>query len=788
MFLLYINLNNKISYSIFFVLNLIQITYFLSYNVESLYNNNISSTSSIFGYINTSPDTLLQTYTSYMKYDNLRRNKRRPSTVGSLSDYAVNTKKGMGPKSTSRWGRRLDKESSHNFGNISGNEDIGGCNPDYKFPESFFDEQDDGYFWPPKSVIKKTGKLYWNLREKQGAPYSSYKSLLGEWTLDVGEITVIFDRIQSDPFAPPSNVRVRIPQDTARFPLDLMAPKIRNIASCDYIARSISEELTRMTNEWQSKSLKKRGFHISKPTQYVLERKSVVLNPEFVEVRLYAHMPSNGRRIDGKYAAKLFTEILPQLCKDHLNFDSYDKDKFYRHVQCVEDQQHLRNSLDELGLVAFVGNGAILPRESGTSDKPLKSPDLKVFKSPPNLQVTIKTPNKGDVTGMGIKAGVTVIVGGGYHGKTTLLESLQLGIYNKVPGDGREYVVTSPNCVKIRAEDGRSVSRLDISTFIGNLPNGKSGTDFTTKDASGSTSQAASIVEAIEMGADLLLIDEDISASNFMYRDKLMDLLVSKDKEPITPFLSLVRPFYDKLGVSTILVSGSCGLFATQADLVLQMDEYNCLDKSLESKSLSNDSNYTLPKVLYLLPYRLLYGYLISLKLFNGMINSRLIGKSQVMNKIKQHGMHKIKYGTEEIDLSLVEQLVEVGQTCTITNIITYLEDLYHTPQHQNKTLRELLESLYLEWNRNKGTKICKNIYSDVGFNGLDQVNGFKHFPSGDCTMPRIFEVCFPESIFFRLPPQLIVFALYLYQNSLKLTTSLKRNLNTLINFTRLFN
>eukprot|EP00375_Theileria_parva_P001621 XP_764294.1 hypothetical protein [Theileria parva strain Muguga] len=701
MFLLYINnIKFKSSKFIFFLSNLILIQCFLSYNVESLCNNNILQSSFKFTYINTSPDTLFQPHTSYMKYDNIRQDKRRSNQVGSLSDYAVNKKKGLGPKSTSRWGRRLDKEAGHNFGNISGNEDIGGCNPDYKFPESFFDEQDDGYFWPPKSVIKKTGKLYWNLREKQGDPYSSYKRLLGEWTLDEGDITVIFDRIQSDPFAPPSNVRVRIPQDTARFPYDLMIPKIRNIASCDYIARSISEELTAMSREWESRSLKKRGFHISKPTQYVLERKSVILNKEFVELRLYAHMPSNGRRIDGKYAAKLFTDILPKICKAYLNFESYDKEQFYKHVKCVEDQQHLRNSLEDLGLVAFVANGAMLPRESGTSDKPLKSP---LFKSPANLEVTIKTPNKGDVTGMGIKAGVTVIVGGGYHGKTTLLESLQLGIYNKVPGDGREFVVTSPNCVKIRAEDGRSVRKLDISTFIGNLPNGKSGTEFTTDDASGSTSQAASIVESIEMGADLLLIDEDISASNFMYRDKLMDLLVSKDKEPITPFLSLVRPFYDKMNVSTILVSGSCGLFTTQADLVLQMDEYSCLDKTLEAKSLFEEAVDTLPKV-----------DLTKLKLFSGLINSRLISKStfkRVKNKIKQHGIHKIKYGTEEIDLSLVEQLVEVGQTCTITNIITYLEDLYHTPQHQNKTLRELLESLYLEWNKNKGTLETQDNY-----------------------------------------------------------------------------
>ncbi|BAM41885.1 conserved hypothetical protein [Theileria orientalis strain Shintoku] len=645
-----------------------------------------------------------------MKYNKYKKNTRKNSSLSSLSDYAHNIKKKMGPKSTSRWGRKLDKESTHNFGNITGNEDIGGCNPEYKFPESFFDEQDDGYFWPPMSAVKKTGDLYRTLRGKEGAPYGNYKSLLGEWTIEKGTIAVTFDRIQSDPFAPPSNVRVRVSQNEAMFPHDLIVPKIRNVASRDYIARGISQYLNNVESGQAFKNFgKKKGFHITTPSQYVLDRKSVILTPEFVEARLYVDMPAHGRRIDGRQAARLFDEVLPKICKNLMYFESYEKGKFYKHVECIEDQQSLRNSLERLGLVAFVANGSILPRLSGTSDKPMKSPDVKVFKSPKNLEVTIKTPNRGDVVGMGIKAGVSVIVGGGYHGKTTLLESLQLGVYNKVPGDGREFVVTSPNCVKIRAEDGRSVNRLDISTFIGNLPNAKSCTDFSTKDASGSTSQAAGIMESLEMGADLLLIDEDISASNFMYRDQLMDELVSKDKEPITPFLSLVRPFYDKLKVSTILVSGSCGLFTTQADLVLQMDEYECLDVTERSKQLSsNHGADSLPKVSFeicaLSAFSVLFDSinLDSLKLFNGTIKSRLIGKATFARsdrKVKQRGLDRISYGVDDIDLRLVEQLVEVGQTCTITNILMYLEDLYRGPQEPKRTLRELLEDLYQKWN-----------------------------------------------------------------------------------------
>eukprot|EP00438_Fugacium_kawagutii_P004327 Skav220059 [mRNA] locus=scaffold1709:61262:63212:- [translate_table: standard] len=208
------------------------------------------------------------------------------------------------------------------------------------------------------------------------------------------------------------------------------------------------------------------------------------------------------------------------------------------------------------------------------------------------MEVSITLPHAGTVTGMGITRGVSVIVGGGFHGKSTLLHALQLGIYNKVPGDGREHVVCEPSAVKIRAEDGRSVKCTDISPFINNLPFGKlavmgtmalwkATTEFSTGDASGSTSQAANIIEALEVGAMSLLVDEaprrqtdDTCATNFMIRDEKMKALVAPDKEPITAFVRKVRPLFEELGVSTILVVGGSGDFFTVADAVIMMDEW----------------------------------------------------------------------------------------------------------------------------------------------------------------------------------------------------------------------
>ena len=258
--------------------------------------------------------------------------------------------------------------------------------------------------------------------------------------------------------------------------------------------------------------------------------------------------------------------------KASLFYKNVDAKRLRSIIDLAEDQQYIREQLSKMGLCAFVANGSILPRESGISPRPMKGGVS--FQSPEELEVTMELPHKGKITGMGIKKGITLIVGGGYHGKSTLLKALELGVYNHIQGDGREYVITDDTAMKIRAEDGRSIQKTDISMFINDLPNGKDTAGFCTEDASGSTSQAANVVESIEAGTSLLLIDEDTSATNFMIRDELMQRVIHRDMEPITPFIERIKELYEDYGISTVIVAGSSGAYFHIADSIIQMDRY----------------------------------------------------------------------------------------------------------------------------------------------------------------------------------------------------------------------
>ena len=289
-------------------------------------------------------------------------------------------------------------------------------------------------------------------------------------------------------------------------------------------------------------------------------------------MRFEVGFPANGRTVNAGELGKILFDFLPKCAEQALFYQNLDQERLRAAVDLAEDQHCIREQLPGLGLCAFVANGSVLPRASGVSSKPMG--DGVKFMSPKELEVTLDLPRGRRITGMGIRRGVTLIVGGGYHGKSTLLGALELGVYDHIAGDGREYVITDPSAVKIRAEDGRSIRKTDISLFISGLPNGKDTAAFETEDASGSTSQAANVIESIEAGTSLLLIDEDTSATNFMVRDELMQRVIRRDMEPITPFIERVRELYESYGVSTVLVAGSSGAYFHVADTVIQMDRY----------------------------------------------------------------------------------------------------------------------------------------------------------------------------------------------------------------------
>ena len=432
-------------------------------------------------------------------------------------------------------------------------------------------------------------QLQSTLQQIDGAGYKAYKRIEDTFRFPDGLLAV--DHVQGDPFAAPSKVRVRIDQKTAALPESWFASRARRIALEDYLARRVRDAIRAGTG--QSRGSGKSGeIGIDAGEQAVVERTAVRLTPDWVEARLQVGLPAQGRKVLGRQASSLLCEEVPAIARKALCRESLDDADLEAFLECVENQAHLRSQLRDRGLVAFVADGAILPRESGVSDRPMSRREAVPFATPDSLATTLETPNPlpgGDheIRGMGIPEGVTLIVGGGYHGKSTLLRALELAVYPHVPGDGRHYVVTDPDAVKIRAEDRRRIHRCDISPFIGELPGGRTTEAFDTDEASGSTSQAAGIVEAVEAGARALLIDEDTSATNFMVRDARMQALVAAGEEPITPFVDRARELFDQFGVSTILVMGGCGDYLDVADTVIRLHDYRCRDATDAARAVT---------------------------------------------------------------------------------------------------------------------------------------------------------------------------------------------------------
>jgi len=536
--------------------------------------------------------------------------------------------------------------------------------------------------------------------------YKAYKEIEGLYNLGYFRLSV--DHAQADPFAPPSRVRVLIPLRETGFAPHYWSHKVRAIAFRDFLGRQFKLSAKRFSKG--KRGTGKSGLiDIDAGGQRILERTSVCISDGWLEVRFFMGLPSEGRTILAHEAEAMFFEELPKIVKESLLSDSIDLYALSRHVELYEDQEALRELLEEKGLVAFLAEGSILPRRSGVDDRP-REKDVIPLEVPPELEVFVELPNRGLVKGMGIPKGVTLIVGGGFHGKTTLLEALQLGVYNHIPGDGRELVITDRRAVKIRAEDGRYVEKVDISPFISGLPLGKDTKAFSTEDASGSTSQAANIMEALEVGARVLLVDEDTSATNFMIRDERMQALVPKEKEPITPFVDKVRKLYLEHGVSSILVMGGSGDYFEVADTVIMMDNFR--PKCVTEKAKEVARKYTSRRRD---EGGESFGPITPRIPLPESFTEALAGRP----KMEAKGMRAVVFGKTIIDLSYVEQLVDESQTRCIGLMMYRYSRLYADGR---RSLRKGLEDLMEE----------------VEQKGLDCLSPLK---MGNLALPRIFEV-----------------------------------------------
>ncbi len=533
------------------------------------------------------------------------------------------------------------------------------------------------------------------LLSMDGKSYGLYKSLKGEYKFN--NFVLKIDKIQADPYAPPSKMRVIIDRKIAEIPEKFLSTKDRRIAAGDFLTRSFYNMIK------STKNIKGK-INIDKCDQEVLERTSVIIREKEIEVRFEAELPAVGRRILGREAKNLFEEILPSIIENGIYYRNIDKKGLENQIRLYLDQEYIREELKKKELVAFIGNDSVLPRQSGVSTKPLL--DSVPFKSPEKFQVSMELPSGNKITGMGIKKGITLVVGGGYHGKSTLLNALELGVYNHIGGDGREYVITDNSALKIRAEDGRSVKKVDISPFINNLPQNKDTKNFSTENASGSTSQATNVMEALESGAKLLLIDEDTSATNFMIRDIRMKKLIVKEKEPITPFTDKIKALYEEMGVSTILIVGGSGDYFEAADNIIMMDEYKVLDVTEKAKNIAFSEEYRKE---------------LENERFGGVTERIVLKKSFQLSgkegRIKARGKNVIQYGRENIDISYLEQLLDGYQSNGIAVLLEYFKDNY---LHNEKNLKEIVDMLYME----------------IEKKGVESVSSYSSHP-GNYSLPR---------------------------------------------------
>lgn len=522
--------------------------------------------------------------------------------------------------------------------------------------------------------------------------YPAYKDTRGAY--DFGDYTLSIDHVQGDPFASPSKLSVFIPHSRAAYPASFFDASYTKRALEDYMVRQFSQEIAKYN--FKAKGSGKSGLiSTSRPGPEILNRTACDCGPKGITARFEAGFPANGRTINSGELIRILFDFLPRCVKTVFYFKNRPAGEVKKICDLAEDQHFIREQLAQLGLVSFVANGSILPRESGISSRPMKG--SVPFLSPKSMEVTLDLPHHGPITGMGLKQGITLIVGGGYHGKSTLLKALEAGVYDHIAGDGREYVITDQTAMKLRAEDGRSIQNVDISLFINDLPNGRDTHSFSTEDASGSTSQAAAVVEGIEAGSRVFLIDEDTSATNFMVRDDLMQKIISRDQEPITPFIERARDLYEKAGISTIMVAGSSGAYFYIADTILQMDCYKPHDITEKTKAFC--AGYGAEPITsapgFILPPK---GRKLSEKkavssapLSKGSFSQETQGQKPFGRgghagprgrdsrsgredriKVKVFGKDSIQIDRSPVDLRFVEQLIDPEQTNTLSQILRY--------------------------------------------------------------------------------------------------------------------
>ena len=405
--------------------------------------------------------------------------------------------------------------------------------------------------------------LYQKIRTLNGKNYGLYKSLADKpW--DFGDFALEFLHVQGDPYAPASRVVIKANLSMLGYSGEWGGSFERRLALSDFLHRKLS----RLVKEKYPDKDAAIVFDTAGPEMLV--RNSLWIDNGELRACLQVRLPGEGRKIQAEVAAEILTMVLPDLVSAGLYYSKSDEAALQEHFRVLAERKEILAQLESRGLCAFVPDGAVLPRASGLSELPLEG--AVPFTAPEQMAVTLNVCGR-EIRGMGIPKGITVITGGAFHGKSTLLQALTRAVYPHIPGDGREGIVIDESALRVGVEDGRSVRGTDLSMFVRDLPGGVSTKNFNTLSASGSTSEAANLLEAMEAGSRAFLIDEDSSAVNFLIRDVRVRKLLGDDREPLIPLTDRIREISAQ-GYSFILVAGACGDYLDLADNIVIMANY----------------------------------------------------------------------------------------------------------------------------------------------------------------------------------------------------------------------
>ena len=524
-----------------------------------------------------------------------------------------------------------------------------------------------------------------------GKGYKSYKVLQGK-SFEFGLFGLTFEHVQGDPFAAPSRLSIKIKLQSAGFSKEHFDTPLRKLALEDHLLREVNTRIQQCQGKIKG-SGRSGEIAVQAPGQKILRRSGLQIKNNNIVLTLFAGLPGDGRSVLAKECAKLFSNTLPPVWEESLLAKSLDLDKVQQALENLEDYSALSQLLNQNQWAGFVSDGSLLPRASGISDLPLKNGGV-LFSAPEELCTEVQLPHGGKIRGMPIPLGITLIVGGGFHGKSTLLKAIQDSVYPHVSGDGRERIATQPTAVKIRAEDGRSVQPINVSGFMDNLPLIESTENFSTVSASGSTSQAVNILEAIESGSSLLLMDEDTCATNFMIRDARMQTLIASDQEPITPLVDRIGELHKDFGVSTLLVMGGSGDYFDSADQVIAMDSFQPKLVTAKAKQIvqenpgirKTEADSPLPKI----------------EMRSRNLSALDFSRGKKTCVIQTQKLIALILGRTEIDVRYIEHLVESGQLELCGWILKQLKDMQETdPSVSNcdaiKQIMDIIENGELE-------------------------------------------------------------------------------------------